>query len=54
MYYLQKYLEDPIAEEIIQNKIQSGDTLKIGIDKKTEVIKISIVAGKNKENQTEK
>ncbi len=51
---LQKYLEDPIAEEIIQNKIQSGDTLKIGIDKKTEVIKISIVAGKNKENQTEK
>lgn len=40
---IQKYLEDPLAEEIIRAKLSEGDTIKIGFDKdKTEItIKIA-------------
>ena len=40
---LQKFLEDPIAEEIIQRSIEEGDTIKVGIDKKNDNVKISVV-----------
>lgn len=40
---LQKFLEDPIAEEIIQHNIEEGDTIKVGIDKKNDNVKISVV-----------
>jgi ATP-dependent Clp protease ATP-binding subunit ClpC len=40
---LQKFLEDPIAEEIIQSHLSEGDTIKVGIDKKNDDVKISIV-----------
>ena len=40
---LQKFLEDPIAEEIIQNNLTEGDVIKVGIDKKNDDVKISIV-----------
>lgn len=40
---LQKFLEDPIAEEIIQHNLEEGDTIKVGIDKKNDNVKISVV-----------
>ena len=51
---LQKYLEDPIAEEIIQNNIQPGDTLKVSIDKKNDDVKISVVKGKEVDSSEKK
>ncbi len=36
---IQKYLEDPMAEEILKSKISSGDTVQVDLDKKNEVLK---------------
>ena len=40
---IQKYFEDPLAEEIINSKVSEGDTIKVSLNKeKTElVMKIS-------------
>ena len=51
---IQKYLEDEMAEVIIQASISNGDTIAIGFDKKKEQITIKIktakaVAAKKKE-----
>ncbi|WP_367865686.1 ATP-dependent Clp protease ATP-binding subunit [Pedobacter sp. WC2423] len=35
---IQKYLEDPIAEEILKGEINDGDTLEIDYNKETDVI----------------
>jgi len=43
---IQKYLEDPLAEEIIKASIQQGDTLVVGFNKKDEEITINIQKGK--------
>jgi ATP-dependent Clp protease ATP-binding subunit ClpC len=51
---LQKYLEDPIAEEIIQNHLVEGDTIKVGIDKKNDNVKLSIVKKKEKDSAGKK
>lgn len=45
---IQKYLEDPIAEEIIGNKIKDGDTVKVDFDKKDKEVKINVKKGKAK------
>ncbi|MBC7616752.1 MAG: hypothetical protein H7202_11865, partial [Pedobacter sp.] len=37
---IQKYLEDPIAEEILKGEIHDGDTLEIDFDKENEEITI--------------
>ncbi|HBB90846.1 MAG: Clp protease ClpC [Bacteroidetes bacterium GWF2_49_14] len=39
---IQKYLEDPLAEQIIESKAGEGDTLVIGFDKKKEEITIKV------------
>jgi len=39
---IQKYLEDPLAETIIDSKAKEGDTLVIGFDKKNEIITIKV------------
>jgi ATP-dependent Clp protease ATP-binding subunit ClpC len=39
---IQKYLEDPLAEEIIRSKVEDGDVIQIGFDKKEQEIKISV------------
>lgn len=39
---IQKYLEDPLAEEIIKSSIEINDTIDIGFDSKKEEIKIKI------------
>ncbi len=36
---LQKYLEDPLAEEILKNKFPTGTTITVRLNKKTETLK---------------
>ncbi|MFT6815785.1 MAG: ATP-dependent Clp protease ATP-binding subunit ClpC [Sphingobacteriales bacterium] len=43
---IQKYLEDPIAEEVLNGKLKEGDVLKITYDKATEEIHVQPVKGK--------
>ena len=40
---IQKYLEDPLAEEIIKGTLAEGDTLEIAFDKEENVLKIVVV-----------
>jgi ATP-dependent Clp protease ATP-binding subunit ClpC len=49
---IQKYLEDPLAEEIIQSKIKEGDTIKVELDDVTKELIISIDKGKTKKADT--
>ena len=42
---IQRYVEDPLAEEIINSKLHEGDIIKVKLDKKAEELKIEIVAG---------
>ncbi len=46
---IQKYLEDPIAEEILKGETKAGDTMEIDYDKETELIAISHKKGEVKE-----
>ncbi|MEE4116377.1 MAG: ATP-dependent Clp protease ATP-binding subunit [Marinilabiliaceae bacterium] len=39
---IQKYLEDPMAEVIIQSKLEMGDTVMVDLDKTKEEIKIKV------------
>ncbi len=39
---IQKYLEDPMAEVIIQSELEIGDTIMVDLDKKKEEIKIKV------------
>jgi ATP-dependent Clp protease ATP-binding subunit ClpC len=39
---IQKYLEDPMAEVIIQSNLEMGDTVMVDLDKKKEEIKIKV------------
>ncbi len=48
---IQKYLEDPLAEQIIQSSIQEGDKIMIDFDAKKEEIKIDVVKSKKKGKQ---
>ncbi len=43
---IQKYLEDPMAEVIIESGIEAGDTLQVIKDEKTEEIKIKLKKAK--------
>ena len=49
---IQKYLEDPLAEEIIQSKIKEGETIKVELDDVTKELIISIDKGKTKKADT--
>ncbi|UKN02304.1 ATP-dependent Clp protease ATP-binding subunit [Paracrocinitomix mangrovi] len=51
---IQKYIEDPLAEEIINASLVEGDTITIDLDKKNESIKIKIDKGKGKAKKEEK
>ena len=52
---IQKYLEDPIAEEILKGDLHEGDTLEIDIDTETKELKIldKPKTRKNKETKNE-
>lgn len=43
---IQKYLEDPLAEEIIKSNLGENDTVLVGFDKKTEELTIEVKKGK--------
>jgi len=50
---IQKYIEDPLAEEIIKSKIAEGDTISIGYDTKKADIVIKILKSKKKVKKSE-
>ena len=45
---IQKYIEDPLAEEIIKKKVKEGDLIKLDFDKKKEEILVKIDVKKKK------
>jgi ATP-dependent Clp protease ATP-binding subunit ClpC len=49
---IQKYLEDPLAEEIIKSNLSEGDTIEVDFDKEKQEIKIKIT--KPKESKPKK
>lgn len=52
---IQKFLEDPIAEEILKGELAEGDTMEVDFDKEKEEIKIvGKVAKKRKKKEEEK
>ena len=50
---IQKYLEDPVAEEILQGDIKEGDTLLADYDGKSEELKIKVKKSKPKKEKKE-
>ncbi len=48
---IQKYMEDPLAEEILKSNVKEGDTLKIDIDTKTNKLKISVKKASPKKSE---
>jgi len=50
---IQKYLEDPLAEEIIQSKVNEGDTIKVKLDDVTQELLFSVVKPTKKKKDSE-
>jgi ATP-dependent Clp protease ATP-binding subunit ClpC len=50
---IQKYLEDPLAEEIINAKLEEGDTILVGYEEGGEELKIKIQKPKGKKAEEE-
>lgn len=48
---IQKYLEDPIAEEILKGELAEGDVLEIDYDKETELISVQHKKGEKKKQE---
>jgi ATP-dependent Clp protease ATP-binding subunit ClpC len=51
---IQKYLEDPIAEEILKGELTDGDTLMVDFDKETNEIKVIDKKNEPKPEEEEK
>ncbi|TNF46949.1 MAG: ATP-dependent Clp protease ATP-binding subunit [Bacteroidetes bacterium] len=45
---IQKFIEDPLAEEIIKSNLHEGDKIKIDLDQKGEELTVSVDKGKAK------
>ena len=45
---IQRYFEDPLAEEIIRTNIQEGDNIKVDLNKDNTELTIKVVKSKNK------
>ncbi|HEX7367862.1 MAG TPA: ATP-dependent Clp protease ATP-binding subunit [Pelobium sp.] len=50
---IQKFLEDPIAEEILKGELSEGDTMEIGFDKEKQEITIVAKTAKRKKKKEE-
>ena len=50
---IQKYLEDPLAEEIIQSKLTEGDIINVDLHENKEELVINVTKGKKKKNNSE-
>ncbi len=44
---IQKYLEDPIAEEILKGDVGEGDMLQVDVNEETKELKINVLKGEN-------
>ena len=51
---IQKYLEDALAEEIINAHLEEGDTIKVSLDKDKLELKMKILKPKKKKTSSEK
>ncbi|MBK9192072.1 MAG: ATP-dependent Clp protease ATP-binding subunit [Crocinitomicaceae bacterium] len=51
---IQKYIEDPLAEEIINASLENGDTIAINFDKEKQEVKIGIEKGKPSKKKEKK
>jgi ATP-dependent Clp protease ATP-binding subunit ClpC len=49
---IQKYLEDPMAELIINSELLPGDTIKVDYDKEADKIVTAVIPGKNLLDET--
>ncbi len=49
---IQKYIEDPLAEQIVQSNLKEGDTINIDYEKDASELKIGIDKGKSKKAET--
>ncbi len=50
---IQKYLEDPLAEEIIRSKVSEGDFIEVDYMKEADEISVSIIKKKSKKEKKE-
>ena len=48
---IQKYIEDPLAEEIVKSNLKEGDGIKITKQKTQEDLSIEIIKGKGKKEE---
>ena len=51
---IQKYIEDPLAEEIIQKNIKEGDVIKLDYKTKEDKISVSVSSPKKKASENKK
>ncbi|MGE8425920.1 MAG: ATP-dependent Clp protease ATP-binding subunit, partial [Sphingobacterium siyangense] len=51
---IQKYLEDPIAEEILKGNVQTGSVLTVSINPETKDIEVSSSDSKSSKDTAEK
>ncbi len=49
---IQKYIEDPLAEDIINSNLKEGDTISIGVNKDGSALKIKLSKTKKKPNKS--
>ena len=45
---IQKYIEDPMAEEIINQNVEEGDKITVGLTKEKNEVTIKVTKGKKK------
>lgn len=50
---IQKYVEDPLAEEIIKTTLAEGDVIEVGFDKEKKEIIVNVIKPKPKKNKKE-
>ncbi|MFT6717006.1 MAG: ATP-dependent Clp protease ATP-binding subunit ClpC [Saprospiraceae bacterium] len=50
---IQKFIEDPLAEEIINSKINEGDTISIDFVEGSEEVKLKVIKARKKKNTSE-
>ena len=49
---IQKYIEDPLAEEIVKANLQEGDSIKIDMKKGETELTVKITKGKDKKTES--
>jgi ATP-dependent Clp protease ATP-binding subunit ClpC len=50
---IQKYLEDPLAEEIIKSKLTEGDVVEVDFDESAQQVTVNTVKAKKKKSKEE-